>query len=645
MTEIMQRIPAEIWVNVFQHLDTVYLCQCRLVCQSWNHLAEEAIFHSGVYLTSENSAKKLHQLLLDEPRLPPLIKKINSWISFSHSDTLLKLIEKSFTSNMEEISVDELDANAEFFATLIDAAEKSPDKRFRLKKLPSPQDDDIYSRHYIKAAQMFRQSLENLEVPLNCEDMDLVLNRLEGFSSLTKLELNIAYLESVQKLDTVLKNCHQLCELKLTFPPYEDEDEDEDDDYITQDEADLMRWAVEHVKQVDSMKRVVVGKRHLDLVHYLIYKYPSMESFACHDSSFYDKKLSLGLLNAAKELPKFSTRLYYHGHQELQPSISSICALHDMPHNISASFIHSIRAGITEDYHAALAVETARNGIEKLHLGIALDYQLPSTVTVDILEHLRTTLRDNYAINELTVNAVFNRPREMIENDELLTLYYILNNFPALKCLELSIQKIQHEAIIANTQLEKLTIEFAEIDAQVLPQISQQLPRLYLLDINTCSILDEQQRHQDNIYINVPNSSLALLQIGIKHGAYSALSQEEFEARPNKEDTVAIIVTCASIARIHLNIDFLLHSQINIEEFVLRKLQVDIEELRTKTMNSSTQEETDAAAMELEDRRQKHSNYLAKSNVFNEKLSNISWLWISKGDPSIIKDLPKNNEQ
>jgi len=124
------------------------------------------------------------------------------------------------------------------------------------------------------------------------------------------------------------------------------------------------------------------------------------------------------------------------------------------------------------------------------------------------------------------------------------------------------------------------------------------------------------------------------------------LSQEEFDTRADKEENVDIIVTCRNVAHIQVDIDPIICSQINVTEFVLRKLQLDIDRLRAEKMNSSSQEKANAVAMELEDKEKKYSNYLAKSAFFEEKLDSMSPPYvIYRGDTSIVKDVIPNNAQ
>ncbi|KAL9540281.1 hypothetical protein MBANPS3_009773 [Mucor bainieri] len=574
-------------------------------------------------------------------------------------------MKASFTPNMEEMLPCYSHDNTSFLALLIDTAKRSKYTNFKLKKLGPPKDRDKKDVIYIEAASIFRQSLEELIVPLNCEEMDSVLNRLYGFKSLKRLQLHISSFQNVQKLDDVLKHCHGLCELDLTFIKAEgDDDDEEEDDYIPQDEADVWRWAVQNVEQVKTLKRLSIGKRYLDLVRYLVYKFPNMESFSCGGMDFYDEGLAAGLLNAAAKHQDFETKFYYHAHQELQRSITRICALNDMPQNVSVSFKYSIRAR-SEDYGASMAVKTDKRKLNTLHFGILLESALPDTVVVDILEHLQTTLDDRYTIRKLAVDAIFNRPWDVLEEDDgQLSFYYLINNFPDLKHLQLAMKAIQHQDLILNSQLETLKLQFAQIDAQVLPQISQQLPHLYLLDISNCSILDEHQQVQDDMHIYVPHSSLAILHIAMKREilvdedpfeelemmGYSfqscylqltildvdmtlycrleemriivQLTQTQFEARPDKDETMAIIATCGSIARVHFD-------------------------MGSFEVASSTSPQEDVTK-ELEDKERKYDDYLAKTKRFNEKLHSIPEpysVYRCAVSTTIIQDVPANDSQ
>ncbi|KAG1113582.1 hypothetical protein G6F42_014425 [Rhizopus arrhizus] len=679
MTNIVHRVPLEVWINVFGYLQAKDLCKCRLVCQTWNYPAESAIFSSRIHVSGKSRANKLYQVLLEKPQLARFIKDIKLFVALDYTGLNLKILKASFTSNMVNVSMALHNVKPAFFTTLVEAAESLSDTNFRLKRFPSVKDHIVLDEYYIKAAHIFRQSLEELKISLNSEGMDTLLNRLEGFKNLKKLELidNITAFERVQKLDLVLKNCHGLCELKLTRAS----NEDEDTGFTEQNEVDVLPWMVKHVEQVKTLKKVVTCKASLDVVRYLIYKYPDIELFICNGLNQYDEGYSLGLLDAAKGLPKLMTSFSYHVHQDLQASISSICALNDMPRNVSAGFIYSISE---DDFHATLEVQTSKKDVDRLYLGIEVNRRLSSIVSVDVLQHLRTALNDSYSIVDIIVDIISYRPRYILGNDRLLTFYYIINNFPALKRLTIAIQNIKYEATMSSVPIEMLKIDHAEIDTQVLPQISQQLPCLYSLEISSCLTLDEQQKHQDNIYIHVPYSSLALLRIAVKYNQFSnadhfrrmmqkqssylqitmldvdmtlyckleriiaivQLSQEEFDTRADKEENVDIIVTCRNVAHIQVDIDPIICSQINVTEFVLRKLQLDIDRLRAEKMNSSSQEKANAVAMELEDKEKKYSNYLAKSAFFEEKLDSMSPPYvIYRGDTSIVKDVIPNNAQ
>lgn len=680
MTNIVHRVPLEVWINVFGYLQAKDLCKCRLVCQAWNYPAESAIFSSSIHVSVKSRANKLYQVLLEKPQLARFIKDIKLFVALDYTGLNLKILRASFTSNMVNVSMALHNVKPAFFTTLVEAAESLSDTNFRLKRFPLVKDHIVLDEYYIKAAHIFRRSLEELKISFNSEEMDTLLNRLEGFKNLKKLELvdTITAFERVQKLDLVLKNCRDLCELKLTRAS----NEDDDTDFTEHNEVDVLPWMMQHVEQIKTLKKVVTCKVSLDLVRYLIYKYPDIELFICNDGlNQYDEGYSLGLLDAAKGLPRFMTYFSYHGHQDLQASISSICALDGMPHNISAGFIYRISE---DDFRAMLEVQTSKKDVDRLYLGVEVNRRSSSIVSVDILQHLRTALDDSYSIVDIIVDIVSYRPRYIIGNDRLLTFYYIINNFPALKRLTIAIQNIKYEATMSSSQVEMLKIEYAEIDAQVLPQISQQLPCLYSLEISSCLTLDEQQKHQDNICIPVPYSSLALLRIAVTYNQFSnvdhfkrmmrkqssylqvtmldvdmtlycrlervitivQISQEEFDARADKEENVAITVSCRSVVHIQVDMDPIICSQINVAEFVLRKLQLDIDRLRAEKMHSSSQEKANAVAMELEDKEKKYSNYLAKSAFFEEKLDSMSPPYvICRDDTSIVKDVLPINAQ
>ncbi|KAL9546085.1 hypothetical protein MBANPS3_006832 [Mucor bainieri] len=720
MTDIIHRtLPLEIWIRVFQHLSPTNLCQCRLVCQTWNQPAEAAMFTSGILsLASENSAKKLIQLFVEKPYLARFIKNIGfHYPSMISDDTVVKLIKASFTSTMEDMPL-----------STFSSSESTPtNTSFKLKRLPKPLDPyEEDNTLKIRAAILFGLSLEELRLPLYCETAHLVVNRLESFTRLTRLELCTPHLLEVQQLDAVLKHCpDSLCKLELIFSEVVDHHIDPvlhdsvPHGPVPQDEASIRRWAVQNVKQVNTLKRVYISEPHWDLIYYLAYKYPNVEAFTCGGMGHYNEELALGILSAAvSHLPTFRTKFLYEGHQKLLHSISSICALDDMPQNISASFKYN-------DNATSMAVETSkRQLLRTLHLDIALHFPSPNAsprilfarpnfrlpnpatsvdtdaVTADIFEYLRTALNEKYTVDKLNVDVISTREWYKPKNDDPpLTFYYIVNNFPDLKHLELSTQAIQHQDLIFNTQLETLKIQFAQVDTQVLPQISKQLPHLYLLDVSNCFLLNDYPQdpiakhvHVLPIHISMPHSSLAILRVAVKqtaslftediyyekmrvrggrfgacylqltildvdmtvycrlqeHKTIVQLSQAQFEARPDKWNTVAIIATCGSIARVHLEMGDRLRPQINVQEFVLRKLQSQINTLRTEAASASAQETADAITKELNDKQEKYSNYLAKTKYFKEKLLDIPEpysMYRETEHCTIIKDIPANDSR
>ncbi|KAK4516387.1 Dimethyladenosine transferase [Mucor velutinosus] len=651
MTDIIKHVPPEVWLNVFHQIGRAgKLCQSRLVCRQWSQLAEIAMFGEKLFVYGSRVAK-LFAYLKEKPQKARLIKNLTMQAFPEKESAFIDLSRAAFTDNLEYLSTGSWSASESFYAALVEAAESLSTTEYKLKAMPNPAEEN--SKKFINALLTFRDTLQQLQISMECINENPVLNKLKVFKQLEDLSLNAEPLINVKGLDTVLRNCPFLSELKLAYP--------DSDENMTQSDPFTITWTVDSVEKVSSLQKVAIDMPHLDLVLYLIYKYPSIQRLICGSRVFYQEELSGRLLDAIKHIPQTFVGFNFATVQGVRPTIPAICGKSDTPVKMSVRICHFKGNIGFKAYMNVAEIE----GQQELRIGV--DGLAANNVQLGILDEL-CTMSDRCTIEHLCVDGLRSRWWDPDTGHQLISIYHVFETLPSLKTLSIFVERLEYKPIEADSRmkgkLEELDIENAAIDAGIFPQISQLYPKLYRLQLADCSIINADGQHQVDVFsITMPHTSLAFLSVdftnvtynGVDHaqvmrdklishhscylqvsllslemtvycklekGTAVFITYQDFELERKTNESVLFSVTCENVARIHVNA--IADAQVDIATYVMQQLQASLDKLqlvsKLDTQNDSEREDLD---MRLAVTEQKHDKYLATSASLNSKLEEV----------------------
>ncbi|KAL9540472.1 hypothetical protein MBANPS3_009661 [Mucor bainieri] len=242
-------LPAEVWLNVFDHIqDKKQLAQCKLVCKRWAPLAEMAMLKTVVL--PRNSTRKLYQHLLKNPRSSQYIQVVDipNYTSEDLSN-IRNVLTMAMTPSPKEIGADIL--AKEILGIVVDIAAQMPSDNLKLERMPIVTfENDAYAA----LVYQLRKTLRSLSLAFlpesRLDSIRRIFCNLGHFQSLTTLSLfdRKVYLDSVSMVDDLLKGCPHLKTLSLGI------------DMSTRRKAhhqgNLDAWLLKNVQQVHCMKEV-----------------------------------------------------------------------------------------------------------------------------------------------------------------------------------------------------------------------------------------------------------------------------------------------------------------------------------------------------------------------------------------------------
>ncbi|KAL9554484.1 hypothetical protein MBANPS3_002788 [Mucor bainieri] len=472
-----RNLPLEVWSIVFDQLDDVsHLAACRLVCKSWDPLAERAMFKQGCLSDKPRAQEKYYNQLAKKPALTQLVQHIrilNANNMYFHTEFL----ELAFTSNVKIIEgykstpYKEFDTGIHSLLLRI-AQHKSEDYTLEyLMPFPKRWWDDTHVRAFL----FFKKTLKCLELDFTCnleygqKATTTILACRDEFDSLRTIKLSIQGIANFTQVESLLRKCTPIQELELCLNTMW---------CITtlmESKEALEEWMEHQVEKDTSVRKLHLRGQYFDpgIVHYLLYKFPRLASASIHDlMKLDDINTVLSMVEALKEVPFLSISPWRTGSLPILKAVMFNMKSQQNTLCISGEFI------ITEQPQAM----------------------------EDIISHLS-------AISSLDVS--YGTPKKWKLSNQLPSLYRVLEAVaPHIK--KLTIQDVDIQCPSSSytpthcNHLSQLEIRAAIVDKLVLSSLSMIAPNLQYLTLNTCFLDDEF--HQD-YHVIMPHTDFRCLSI------------------------------------------------------------------------------------------------------------------------------------
>ncbi|KAL9555869.1 hypothetical protein MBANPS3_002151 [Mucor bainieri] len=501
MVESRSGLPVELWIKILDQIqDKAQLASCRLVCKSWDVIAEKATFKEVVL--SDQSASKLCNYLKQKPRAAQYIERVFIMIYGLEMNLFQETMALAMQNNLKALG-GEL-SSSEMQKALLAAIQTLPSKCVKLEQLPF---STSFTRSYAALLYHCKETMQSISIKLSGDDnidaLHTTANKLEEFPKLTQLSIDnySNIIDSNQGLESILKGCPHLKNLRLglsaqSVGPDVVDDPDIDDRFF------------ENVQTVESMKSISIQFSlnrcsmpenacisGSDLFQYLSFKYPKVDSLFI---SGYHPVLQY-------RYPVFKHLDTFHLKRWVFKSFDGIEQL-----------INLWKRQCNSCYSAA-------NGIASSAFTIDVEKKRHSDhTTFGIIKTLNDTPMDSFvqflsAFGDSVVKWLqVDLTHYDGHNDSSDTfLSEILLKAPYVECLKLKAQKMVLIKSVPLIQLKRVELVNVVSTTADITALGSSAPQLKHLSLAACCICDKNQPWvpQYSYHLEIPNNQLGTVMI------------------------------------------------------------------------------------------------------------------------------------
>ncbi|KAK4511960.1 uncharacterized protein ATC70_003959 [Mucor velutinosus] len=473
MTVSWSSMPPELWSIVFKHTHSIKtVAKCRLVCKTWDPLAERAMFSKSLSVYGTESIVKLCNRLQENPALRYYIRSLYlgslKKVQLSIQEDLFKLVMNPNIVSLEGY----FDKAA--LAILLKAVSESGEQCSKLESLITYEGITNGGDSYMNAQLYFRTSLQELRLSLHTPHTAIyqtVVDHLEQFNSLKKLVLTYSDRHVLPELEQVLRKCQRLELIDFDIGLGETH-------WISKD--DLKQWMISNVQQSPTLRFVDVGENHHPhLIEYLVYKYPNIPSVAI-SGAFTDGHGTIGrILDAVKGVGYISLRHWYLGDMEaVEQVLSTLKNKNNIVILRSCSPYCSERGIVYLTAH-----KTGDNKTTHYMINIS-DTEFPAVFS-KIIKIVGTS--QNFQVDYIDDDITF--VESGLANQQSKSFKRMVKIISEVKSVNFTCAHIPYPSFSVNTslsQVETLKICGAVIDQKVLTVLSRITPKLKSLTLSSC---------------------------------------------------------------------------------------------------------------------------------------------------------------
>ncbi|KAL9553816.1 hypothetical protein MBANPS3_003108 [Mucor bainieri] len=212
-------LPAEIMQAILSFVDDVQdLAECRLVCKTWDPIAEKLMFSKKIFLVSAAKVSQLLQHLKKNPSFAKLVEYVvlDFQDETTPNDLYLQALSAIFTPSLRVL--DGYMPISNIYKGMLFIAKKSSQQFNKLEIIPQGQHMATDSNDYKEACLLFKKSLKVVSITITDENMPdwRFINQLAAFDNLAHLILSNG-MPNLNTIRRILDNCKQIETLKLSW--------------------------------------------------------------------------------------------------------------------------------------------------------------------------------------------------------------------------------------------------------------------------------------------------------------------------------------------------------------------------------------------------------------------------------------------
>ncbi|KAL9551801.1 hypothetical protein MBANPS3_004072 [Mucor bainieri] len=473
MVVLWSTLPPELWSNVFRHVQCIEtLAECRLVCKTWDPIAERAMFSSSI--TDLNS---LHLGYLS--RMPPTVLK-----------GFFKLVMNPNIVSLNGI-LDETALNC-----LLNAVKESGEQCNKLTSLITSSVSSYDGYSYLSAQLYFKTSLQEVHLFLDKPHTPIyqtVVNHLEEFNHLKKLFLSYSERHILPELEQMLTKCHHLETLHFDISMGETE-------YISKE--DLQKWMKYSVQKQSSTLRFIdiSDIYHPHLIEYLMFKYSTDDLMTVKiTGARTDNHGTIGrILDAIKNVPCIDVSYWYLDKaEEVEQTLSMLKDRNNVVilRPCKSIYLERFRVRLDANRYRHNNTTQYKIDISEDEFSVLFDRIIN---TIGSLQNLKVNYVDEDIIS-VYWGMPYQRDRAFRRMIDIITVAMDV----CFTCVHIPYPSFSVDPLLS-PQLTTLKICGAIVDQRVLTILSKVAPKLKHLTLNSC-ILNPAFHHHYQINMPVTN--------------------------------------------------------------------------------------------------------------------------------------------
>lgn len=273
----IQKLPVELLAEIFNNVCRLKsLCQCRLVCKSWDYIAVKSMLGRRINLETNTRVSSFVYFLSQKSDRSRFVKylTLNSYNNEEQplEGIFVRLLKLVFTANMVELRGK---FQGPVFEEMVRIKESSALPFDQLAVIPDPTTQGANLQTYYAAALAFQESLTELVINPSfalAPYFNSFVDRLGGFKCLTWLIIDRQPINAAQ-LHHILSKCHCLTTLSFNFIP-------DNEGHLPLNASESAEWIkFTSVKNEAPLEYVDLNSDNPcpDLVEYLVAKYPKIQ--------------------------------------------------------------------------------------------------------------------------------------------------------------------------------------------------------------------------------------------------------------------------------------------------------------------------------------------------------------------------------
>lgn len=610
MSTLAKYLPSEIWLHalgMLQH-NKEELLTCRLVCKTWNILAERVLYKEvNMDDWKADEFSRFGSYLSARPDLGQVVQKIQIKNGVKDKWSFIRILK--LTPNLKIITGTCSFGLMERFLT--------PELALlHLQELPHIEAFDLSLQ--TKLICHYKDTLRSVHIDLK-ENMDpnllaVLMDSIGQCHKMTRLHIwDVKYFQGIKQLEWILEFCKHIEELRLEIR--------QSPSYTHMEQSELTQWLEINVQKIDTVKKLEIQyhadgiyanrKQHRrfgpDWMEFLAFKYPKVENLHIVNNPV---NRQLIIQPAFKHLATVNLQgVTFTDPEVFKQSISSIGSM-----NVHIKL--NVIGGDGMGGWPFICIMNANKERNATCTTFKFDMLYDSLFDTDL-----TTLLSSFSTRKIQhVSLVIDSEYSSTLLSKVARAKFDIHSLEIITGT-LRIERKHAESLAS---LRELHLNETRVNAKHINQLGRMTPNLTHLKLSNCSLKNINLAPQSQLallelhseyanyqrllfYVSLATSSSEHYFIAARNKPLQIVSRQEYNARKDP----AIRITCGTLQHLKVDMDkikFII--KFDVEQGHIKSANIGMEKpmCRVLVQKRSTLKEDHKAVQEAYPKAKKHSS-------------------------------------